>query len=460
MRNFYSLIFVVSISFPLQAQPNLNIANNSSSFYITDTNCEDSNPDDGIIWPCDFETNNCDVLADPTISGVPVITSSEINQIKVTFQDSIYQHELLGCNKIYRKWIVVDERLDNQNIENGTWEYVQELSLLKSAAPVFISETRNKEICVSRFDCSPDFINLKAEAIDDCTATEEIQYYYEIDLNNDGDLDFNGITNNASDIFPYGKHKITWYAKDACENVVQCEYFFTIKDCQPPTSNCINGLMVELLPDNGKVTIQAADFDQGSYDNCELEEFRIVSPSLGNKQTSPPSAESKSVTFDCYSTGVNSVDFWVKDKSGNWDYCTTYVIIQDNQFNCNVDQTKSLGEEISRFTEEIPFEIEKMYIPYYTIQQSDNAGFTIYPSQPNPFEAETKISFDLKESTHMTFSIQDISGNVVKMIEKEFIAGYNQITLQKEDFKEAGIYFFTLQSKTHRSTGKIVLVQR
>ena len=105
-------------------------------------------------------------------------------------------------------------------------------------------------------------------------------------------------------------------------------------------------------------------------------------------------------------------------------------------------------------------EIDKIYIPKKEIQQSENGGFKIYPSQPNPFEEETTIGFDLEENTKMTFTIQDISGKVVKIIEKEFLAGFNKVTVRQEDFEEAGIYFFTFKSKTHKATGKIILIQR
>jgi hypothetical protein len=124
------------------------------------------------------------------------------------------------------------------------------------------------------------------------------------------------------------------------------------------------------------------------------------------------------------------------------------------------EKEETLASKVSRFTEEIPIEIEKMVVPDDEIEQLDDAGFKIYPSQPNPFEEETKIRFELEENTKMTFTIQDISGKVVKIIENEFLTGYNQIMLKKDDFEEAGIYFFTLKSKTHKATGKIILIQR
>ena len=461
MRNFYSLIFMASFGFSLNAQTSLSIASNTSSFYISDTNCEDVNPYDGIIWPCDFETINCNVLTDPTIVGEPIITSNNKSQIEISFEDIEYLAEE-NCRKIYRKWRVTDTRLYDQNSKKGSWEYIQKLKLIKSAPPIFISETKDQEFCIYNYDCSPDLLSLKAEAKDDCTARTEIKYYYEIDLNHNGKVDFRGNTNDASDIFPYGKHKIKWRATDGCGNIATCEYFFKVKDCKPPVSNCINGLMVELLPDKGEVIIEAKDFDQGSSDNCEVKEFRIVTPSKGEGQVIPPTRDSKSVTYNCASVGVNSVDFWVKDSGSNWSYCTTYVIVQANDVNCEELSLKeeTLASKLDRFTEEIPLEIEKILVPDDEIVQTLDSGLKIFPTQPNPFEDKTKISFDLDQNTKMIFMIQDISGKRVKMIEKEFLAGYNEIILKKEDFEEAGIYFFTLKSKTHKATGKVILIQR
>ena len=219
--------------------------------------------------------------------------------------------------------------------------------------------------------------------------------------------------------------------------------------------------MVELSTDKGEITIKASDFNQGSFDNCMVEEFRIVSPSRGEGQSLPPTRDAASVTFDCSSVGVNSVDLWVKDADFNWSYCSTFVIIQNNEVDCEKfdEKEQRLMEQVSQFTEEVPIEIEKMYIPFEDIKQAENE-FKIYPIQPNPFESETKISFRLEQKTKMNFTVQDLSGKVIKIIEKEFLGGYNEIVLRKEDFEEAGIYFFTLKSKTHKATGKIVLIQR
>ena len=209
--------------------------------------------------PCDFETINCEVLSDPSITGEPIINNKDKNYLRIDFEDISFKG-----NEILRKWTVVDLRFQNQEV-NGSWEYFQKLSVLKSNPPKFISNTSDQEFCIYKYDCSPDYINLKANAIDDCTNEASIVYNYEIDLQSDGKIDFSGNSSDASDIFPYGRHKIKWIAKDGCGNKTQCEYFFEVKDCSPPISTCVNGLMVELDSLDRKVIVGANAFDQNSF---------------------------------------------------------------------------------------------------------------------------------------------------------------------------------------------------
>ena len=74
--------------------------------------------------------------------------------------------------------------------------------------------------------------------------------------------------------------------------------------------------------------------DAGSFDNCCLatDPFRIATPSGGQNQTNPPSTTE--VVFDCSQLGTQSVDFWVQDCNGNWDYVISYVNVQNNMGAC------------------------------------------------------------------------------------------------------------------------------
>ena len=308
---------------------------NNAPFYISDTNCNNSNPNDGIIWPCDYETPDCDAIADPSIAGKPTITEDGCDLVAYTYQDLVFPITPPACIKILRKWTVIDWCQYDQATGYGRWEYTQVIKILNVTAPDIISDCEDKFFCSFQENCGPAPATLSVNATDDCTPAVDINYHYKIDLNNNGTVDLQGDGKEVSDDFALGTHSIKWFAEDGCGNVTTCEYLFVMEDCKKPTPYCLNGISTELMANTGMVTVWASDLDLGSYDNCGVAELRIASPSLGPGQSTPPAPGSHSVTFDCWNEGTNSVDLWVGDVNGNWAYCTTYVIIQDNHQICN-----------------------------------------------------------------------------------------------------------------------------
>ena len=138
----------------------------------------------------------------------------------------------------------------------------------------------------------------------------------------------------ASQDFPVGTHRILWNAEDKCSNVGTCEYLFDAQDCAKPTPKAFHGLAVDIQPVTNAVTVTAMMMDAGSFDNCCLaaNPFRIATPSGGPNQTTPPN--STQVVFGCNDLGTQSVDFWVQDCNGNWDYVISYVNVQNNMGAC------------------------------------------------------------------------------------------------------------------------------
>jgi len=84
--------------------------------------------------------------------------------------------------------------------------------------------------------------------------------------------------------------------------------------------------------------------------------------------------------------------------------------------------------------------------------------FTLYNNKPNPFKEETTISFDLPKAGNARLTIFDISGRVVKAVNKEFGAGYNEIQVDKAALKGSGIYFYQLETATNTAKKKMILI--
>ena len=146
---------------------------------------------------------------------------------------------------------------------------------------------------------------------------------------------------------------IQYTATDNQGNEIYCEFTINIEDCMPPIPYCYNGLATVVIPAAGIVDVWARDFDVGSCDNCcdsaDLV-FRIIrsvdNPNniLPAEDNNPATAYPTGMTFTCDDVADVStvVQIWVgdcgidrnmngviEDEERNWDFCETYVLMQD-----------------------------------------------------------------------------------------------------------------------------------
>jgi hypothetical protein len=139
-------------------------------------------------------------------------------------------------------------------------------------------------------------------------------------------------------------HRILWSVEDGCGNISTCSYLLRLEDCKKPTPICV-GLSSVVMPTSGSVTIWAADFDSGSsVDDCTAHEDLLFSFSGEQYQPSLP--------FDCDLIELNGsstfiIEIWVADEGNdqncdgvitwaerNKDFCTTFIVIDDNEEVC------------------------------------------------------------------------------------------------------------------------------
>jgi hypothetical protein len=119
------------------------------------------------------------------------------------------------------------------------------------------------------------------------------------------------VSPNTFDCSNTGANTVTLTATDASNNITSATATVTIVDNTAPTVITKN-ITVNLDASTGKASIQPADVDNGSYDNCRF--ALSVSPS----------------TFDCSNTGANTVTLSATDASNNVSTQTAIVTIVDN----------------------------------------------------------------------------------------------------------------------------------
>lgn len=287
-----------------------------------------------IIWPNDITVSGCSSQTLPANTGAPVLPPpSPCYNLVVSNVDEVFNASPTACQKILRRWIVIDWCQYNANVPNspGRWEYVQTIMVIDGEAPFFTS-CDNRTFCNFKPNCEDFGTDLSVVAQDACTPSVQLYYTWTVDLFNDGVADTNpayiysGAGQNTTNYYPIGTHRINYAVTDGCGNTGYCSLLFTINDCKKPTVYCKNGLIVEMMQ-GGAVNVNVLQLEEGtSNDNC------TERPDLRFSFT--PFTSDTVITFDCTNIGQNPVQVWATDEANNQDFCETFVIIQDNMNAC------------------------------------------------------------------------------------------------------------------------------
>ncbi|WP_141728133.1 HYR domain-containing protein, partial [Salegentibacter salarius] len=129
-----------------------------------------------------------------------------------------------------------------------------------------------------------------------------------------GNATFSGTTNSPSNDapaeFPVGTTTVTWTVTDDSGNTATDTQLVNITDSENPVVSTQN---ISISLNNGIATIQPSDINNGSYDNCGIDQLSL------NK-----------TSFTCSDVGANTVDLSVTDIHGNTSSANATVTVEDN----------------------------------------------------------------------------------------------------------------------------------
>lgn len=290
-----------------------------------------------IIWPADYTfTNGCrayeikpeDLPAD---RRYPKFREKACSRPAYQYEDIVFQYAEGACFKILREWTVIDWcQFDPRSPYQTSWKHTQVIKVLNSVIPTFTKGCSQNDLVIEDLGNCTAKISLSATATDDCPGAL-LKYGYEIDLHNDGTVEYSETGNTIMLTVPYGNHKITWWVKDECGNVGKCTRVFIVKDSKAPTPTCHSQVVTVVMPTSQSITIWAKDFIKYGADNC-TPEYK-----LKYSFTSNPKDSSKVFTCEDFVTYGNTgvpVRIYVFDEAGNYDYCEASLLLQDNAGVC------------------------------------------------------------------------------------------------------------------------------
>lgn len=243
------------------------------------------------------------------------------------------------------------------------------------------------------------------------------------------------------------------------------------------------------------IHLNARDFDNGSYSNCmEGDVFFSFNTSVDDSTR----------IFNCNDRGTKQIQIWITDASGQQDFCTAELTVEDDgtnncppcppslhlsgvlssglyqaaqtiTINATLEDNSSVtliaGESITLeggFTVNAGSDFLAMIgscqnittdeVEDRTTAEKDisKIDLTVYP---NPFQNNATIQYSLLEDTIIDLYVTDFSGKVIERLvfQKNKGTGEHEIALDGRKFT-SGIYFLVLKTSKEIQTQKLMIL--
>jgi len=281
----------------------------------------------------------------PTNTGYPSLTfngttyildenSSDACDIAVNYTDSDIDM-CNGARKFMRTWTIYDwcEPIDGVN---NPFTCVQIIEITDNTAPIIITPA---DFTVSVGDNCQAVFEIPPASYEDCS--NEITWKT---LTSIGIFNGNGGTIPAPG-FSIGTQIFTYIASDACGNTSTDSIEVTIIDEITPIAVC--HFDVQVMLNNGTAEVTPAMIDNGSSDNCCLEDLLIarMDDNCGNPDDL---LFGTSIEVCCADVGQETlISLQVTDCYGNQNACMVPISVGDNEIPtviCPPDKTLECDE--------------------------------------------------------------------------------------------------------------------
>jgi hypothetical protein len=85
--------------------------------------------------------------------------------------------------------------------------------------------------------------------------------------------------------------------------------------------------------------------------------------------------------------------------------------------------------------------------------------FILFQNYPNPFNPNTKIKFDLKETSDVTLEIYNSAGKEIQtIVDKKLSSGSYEVNWNASDFP-SGVYYYKIVAENFTETKKMMLIK-
>ncbi len=161
------------------------------------------------------------------------------------------------------------------------------------------------------------------------------------------------------------------------------------------------------------------------------------------------------LSFSSYAQPHPPDTLWTKTFGGSyWDY------------GCSIQQTSEGGYIIAGCTYSYGAGSYDVYLIKTGAETSvrdlirkQSLEFRLYDNYPNPFNASTVISFELRVASDVKLIVYDVQGREVQsLVTGHLSLGYHKVVWNAEGFA-SGVYFARLESEGFNQMHKLLLIK-
>ncbi len=299
-----------------------------------------------VSFPADFDQPvDADCNYEDLDFGNPSISNDECEMIAVSYTDQVFAAPGTdACFKVIREWEVINWCTYHPTTSQGSLATVPnfDYNVTGSDYITFIQTIHVKDNVAPTVSAEDFTVQVDADAcyastvsLDDITVEGGCTNdNYNISLN-DGDLAGYGANGTYFNV-PAGEYNVTYTVIDPCGNAATIVRLVVVEE-KAPTAYCTDELVIDLMLINGDgmATVNAADFNFASSDNCTLEDELTFAFDAANTIVE--------LTFDCSQLGSNGLEMYVFDAAGLYDFCVVTLNVQDNLNACGTGSLTVAG---------------------------------------------------------------------------------------------------------------------
>ncbi len=221
-------------------------------------------PTNNLLCNADFKT---DVNGNPhpDVTGYPQLNGHDLRpddilqcNLLVEYSDDIVK-DIQCVRKVIRTWTILEWSCEN----NPPRQIIQMIEIADTNAPI-ITGAQDITVSTTPHHCDALATIPAVGVYDSCSAvTVTISGGTPLIVGN------GGVTS-----LPVGVNPVTYVATDACGNSTTATINVTVEDLTPPVAVCDQNTTVSVTTD-GTAWVHASVFDDGSHDECALDQMLV-----------------------------------------------------------------------------------------------------------------------------------------------------------------------------------------